>query len=121
MRRWRSIGLEKTHLQQVGIAAAINVDRAVAPARWRFPCSHPGLGFSTTFLCRLGDLPAVSSLVNEELISMICLKLRACSPDRNTSSIHLFTKSGHEPGYASENDALNSHPKRFQASPRKIR
>jgi hypothetical protein len=33
----------------------------------------------------------------DELIGLICLKLRACSPDRNNSSIHLFTKSGHEP------------------------
>jgi hypothetical protein len=30
MRRSRSRGLEKTHLQHVGIAAAINVDRVVA-------------------------------------------------------------------------------------------
>ncbi|MFL5586724.1 MAG: hypothetical protein ACJ8DI_03570 [Ktedonobacteraceae bacterium] len=32
-----------------------------------------------------------------ELISWICLKLHACLPSRNSSSIHLFTKSGHEP------------------------
>jgi transposase len=37
MRRWRSIGLEKTHLQQVGIAAAINVDRVVAWLDGDFP------------------------------------------------------------------------------------
>jgi len=30
MRRSRSIGLDKTHLQQIGIAAAMNVVRIVA-------------------------------------------------------------------------------------------
>jgi hypothetical protein len=54
MRRSRSIGLEKTHLQHVGIAAASNLDRAVAPAGGRFPCPHPHLGFSKALLGHLG-------------------------------------------------------------------
>ncbi len=37
MRRSRYIGLEKTHLQHVGIAAAINLDRAVAWREGDFP------------------------------------------------------------------------------------
>jgi transposase len=37
MRRSRYIGLEKTHLQHVGIAAAINLDRAVAWLEGDFP------------------------------------------------------------------------------------
>ena len=36
-------------------------------------------------------------LVIDELIDVLCLKPRACSPDRNNTSIHLFTKIGHEP------------------------
>jgi hypothetical protein len=35
--------------------------------------------------------------VKEELIGVICLNLCACSSGRNNSSIHLFTRSGHEP------------------------
>ena len=38
-------------------------------------------------------------LVIDELIGVLCLKPRACSPDRNNTSIHLFTKIGHEPIY----------------------
>jgi hypothetical protein len=38
-----------------------------------------------------------SLLVIDELIGVICLKLRACSPSRNNTSIHFFTKIGHEP------------------------
>jgi hypothetical protein len=63
MRRSRSIGLEKTHLQQVGIAAAINVDRAVARARWRSACSHTGVCLPEALLCRLAGLPAVSKVI----------------------------------------------------------
>ncbi len=41
-------------------------------------------------------------LVMDELIGLICFKLRACSLGWNNSSIHLFTKSGHEPRFESE-------------------
>jgi hypothetical protein len=42
----------------------------------------------------LGSCPLLGI---DELIGWICPKLCACSADQNNSSIHRFTKFGHEP------------------------
>ena len=57
LRRSRYIGLDKTHLQHVGRAAAIHLARVVAWLDGDEACPHTHFGFPEALRCGLGGFP----------------------------------------------------------------